>query len=72
MLFRSFRVYKEAYLLFGEYPSEGVYLLQHYMSQQYMKLNYPYVSAAATVLMLLCAMLYGAGLLGIKRWNERV
>ena len=67
-----FRVYKEAYLLFGEYPNEGVYLLQHYMSQQYMKLNYPYVSAAATVLMLLCAMLYGVGLLGIKRRNERV
>lgn len=62
-----FRVYKESYLLFGMYPAEEVYMLQHYMSNQYQKLNLQYVTAAAVLLIVLALALYGAGFLLMRR-----
>ena len=51
LLFMFFlRVFKESYLLFGPYPSEDVYLLQHYMNHQYQKMNFQYVAASAVLL----------------------
>lgn len=52
----SFRIYKESYLLFGEYPSTELYMLQHYMSNHFRKMSYPNVAVGAVslcVLMLL-------------------
>ena len=46
------RIFKESYLLFGPYPSEDVYLLQHYMNHQYQKMNFQYVAASAVLLVL--------------------
>lgn len=62
-----FRVYKESYLLFGLYPSADVYMLQHYMKNQYLKMNLQYVAAAAVVLTVLALLLYGAGWLILRR-----
>lgn len=62
-----FRVYKESYLLFGMYPSADVYMLQHYMSNQYQKLNLQYVTASAVLLIVLALLLYGAGFLLMRR-----
>lgn len=53
-----FRVYKESYLLFGMYPSEDVYMLQHYMNNQYLKMNLQYVTASAVILTVLALFLY--------------
>lgn len=61
-----FRAYKESYLLFGLYPSEKVYMLQHYMNNQYLKMNLQYVAATAVVLILLALLLYGAGFLLLR------
>lgn len=62
-----FRVYKESYLLFGLYPSEDVYMLQHYMNNQYQKMNLQYVTAAAVILIVLALVLYGLGYLVLRR-----
>jgi len=62
-----FRVYKESYLLFGLYPSEDVYMLQHYMNNQYQKMNLQYVTAAAVILIVLALALYGLGYLALRR-----
>lgn len=62
-----FRVYKESYLLFGLYPSEDVYMLQHYMNNQYLKMNLQYVTAAAVLLTLLALLLYGLSWLFLKK-----
>ena len=63
----AFRIYKECYLLFGEYPPEAMYLVQHYMNNQYLKLNFQYVSAAAMSFALLAAAFYGAAPLAAGR-----
>lgn len=65
-----FRVYKESYLLFGLYPSEEVYMLQHYMNNQYLKMNLQYVTASAVLLTLLALLLYGMAWLLLRKRRE--
>lgn len=62
-----FRCYKESYLLFGDYPSTRVYMLQHYMNHQYVKMNFQYVAACAVLLAVFALILYGAAFLIMKR-----
>lgn len=49
----SLRLYKEAYVLYDAYPSESIYLIQHYMNNHFAKLNYQYLSAGAIMLALI-------------------
>lgn len=51
-LANSFKVFREVYMLSGNYPYEELYMLQHFMNNMFRTLNYPYLSAA-TVLMTL-------------------
>ena len=60
LLMYFLRVYKESYLLFGQYTANEMYMVQHYMNNQYLKMSAEYVSAAAVSLTLLALMLYGA------------
>ncbi len=48
----SFKIFREVYLLSGRYPSEGLYMLQHFMNNLFRSLDYPTLSAA-TLLMAL-------------------
>jgi multiple sugar transport system permease protein len=43
----SQRLFREAYVLYGEYPSESIYLVQHYMNHHFTKLNYQYLASGA-------------------------
>lgn len=52
-LINSFKVFREVYLLTGDYPVDTIYMLQHYMNNMFAKLDYQNLSAAA-VLMSLC------------------
>ena len=46
----SFRIFKEIYYLFGgDYPPNSVYMVQHFMNNQFSKLNYQLLSAGAIV-----------------------
>lgn len=58
----NLRLFREAYLLYGDYPAEGAYLLQHYMNNHFYKLQYPILAAAA--LLFFCALLCPAALCG--------
>ena len=49
-LFNSFKIFREVYLLQGDYPEENLYLLQHFMNNNFAKLNYERLSAAAFIL----------------------
>ena len=47
----SFKVFREIYLLSGDYPYEGLYMLQHFMNNMYNKnLDYQRLSASAIML----------------------
>ncbi|MBQ3265472.1 MAG: sugar ABC transporter permease [Ruminococcus sp.] len=46
----SFKIFREVYLLYGKYPDEHVYMIQHFMNNNFYNLNYPRLSAASIVL----------------------
>ena len=45
----SFKVYRELYMLAGSYPNENIYMIQHYMNNQFGWLNYQNLTTAAFV-----------------------
>lgn len=51
-LVNSFKVFKEVYLLYGAYPTPNIYLLQHYMNNQFLSLNMQKLTSAAYILFL--------------------
>lgn len=46
----SFKIFREVYLLYGMYPDENVYMLQHFMNNNFNNLNYPRLSTASIIL----------------------
>lgn len=58
----SFKVFKETYLLYGQYPQMSVYFIQHYMNNQFMKLNYERITTCAiifaVIVLIIVFMLY--------------
>ncbi len=49
-LINSFKVFREVYLLTGDYPYETLYMLQHFMNNTFRSLDYQKLSAAAVVM----------------------
>lgn len=49
-LINSFKVFREVYLLKGDYPYESIYLLQHFMNNTFHNLDYQKMSSAAVVM----------------------
>ena len=45
----SFKVYRELYMLAGNYPNENIYMLQHYMNNQFTRLNYQNLTTSAFI-----------------------
>lgn len=54
----SFKNFREAYVLGGDHPHESVYLLQHFMNNNFENMNFPRLSVAAVVLFALLFCLY--------------
>lgn len=51
-----FRTYRENFLLAGEHPHESIYMIQHFLSNNFKNLNYQRLSVAAVSLFLLVGM----------------
>lgn len=49
-LINSFKVFREVYLLTGDYPVESLYMLQHFMNNTFKSLDYQKLSAAAVIM----------------------
>ena len=47
-IMNAFRCFREAYLLCGERPHRSIYMLQHFMNNNFQNLNYPRLFIAAT------------------------
>ena len=56
-LINSFKVFREVYLLTGNYPYEKLYMLQHFMNNTFKSLDYQKLSAAAVVMALVMVVL---------------
>ena len=51
-IIQSFQTFREIYLLTGAYPHRSLYMLQHYMNNQFTALDYQRLSAGAHILTL--------------------
>jgi multiple sugar transport system permease protein len=55
-IINSFKIFREIYLITGAYPQEGIYTLQHFMNNMFVSLNYPRLTSATAVLVLIIAL----------------
>ena len=53
----SFKVFREIYLLTGNYPYMGLYMMQHFMNNTFQSLDYQKMSAAAVLMALVMVVL---------------
>jgi len=48
-LINSLKIYREAYLLSGQYPDSSIYMLQHFINNNFANLNYQRLSTASVI-----------------------
>ena len=58
-LINSFKVFREVYLLTGEYPFDSLYMLQHFMNNTFKSLDYQKLSAAAIIMCVVMIVIVG-------------
>ena len=66
-LINSFKVFREVYLLAGDYPYEKLYMLQHFMNNTFRSLDYQKLSAAAVIMAIVMVVLI-ALLFKVEDW----
>jgi len=49
-IINSFKSFREAYILFGSYPNGGIYMLQHFMNNNFNNLNYVRLACGAIII----------------------
>lgn len=58
-LINSFKIFREIYLLTGDYPFDNLYMLQHFMNNAFKQLNYSRLSAGAIVMCIVMIIIVG-------------
>ncbi len=71
-IINSFKVFREVYLLTGDYPYESLYMLQHFMNNAFNSLNYQRLSAAAILMSLVMIVIIGILFLAENRFGKDV
>ncbi|MRN55351.1 carbohydrate ABC transporter permease [Paenibacillus monticola] len=69
-IINSFKVFRETYLIAGDYPQDSIYMMQHYMNNMFMSLDIQKLTAAAT-LMVGCILLIVMGLFALERRHRQ-
>ena len=65
-IINSFKIFREVYLITGNYPHDSIYTLQHFMNNMFASLNYPRLTSA-TALLVLVMVLFTQFLLKLER-----
>ena len=68
----SLKVFRESYLLYGNYPDETVYMLQNFLNNHFAKLNYQYISTAAIFFAVIVYTVVAAVFVAEKKWSESI
>lgn len=66
----SFKVFRDAYLISGEYPEQSIYFLQHLFNNWFVKLDFEKMAAAATMTAVCIGILTGGLLYGLEKQKE--
>lgn len=71
-LISSFKIFREIYLLAGDYPYSSLYLMQHFMNNMFKNLDYPRISAAALLMLGFMILLIGSLFFAENRFGRDV
>ncbi len=71
-IINSFKVFRETYLIAGEYPHSSIYMLQHYMNNMFMSLDYQKLTTAAFIMAAFIYMLVVILFVLERRINEAI
>lgn len=71
-LISSFKIFREVYLLTGDYPTDTVYMLQHFMNNKFRNLDYQTLSAAAILMSLVMIVIIGILFIAEDRFGKDV
>ncbi len=71
-LINTFKVFREVYLLTGDYPYQGLYMLQHYMNNTFRSLDYQKLSAAAIIMAIVMIIIIGVLFIVENRFGKDV
>jgi multiple sugar transport system permease protein len=69
-IINSFKVFRETYLIAGDYPHNSIYMIQHYMNNMFISLDIQKLTAAAS-LMFVCILLVVLGLFALERRHRK-
>lgn len=69
-LINSFKVFREAYLVAGNYPDKSIYMLQHIFNNWFLKLDIQKMCTAAVILVAVVSIVIAAVKV-VMEWNER-
>lgn len=71
-LINSFKIFREVYLLTGDYPYDKMYMLQHFMNNTFNSLDYQKLSAAAVIFSLVMIVLILILMIAENKFGEDV
>ena len=69
-LINSFKVFREIYLMTGDYPYDTLYMMQHFMNNTFKSLDYQKLSAAAVLMAIFMVIVIGALFLAEDRFGR--
>lgn len=69
-IINSFKIFRETYLIAGDYPHDSIYMMQHYMNNMFFSLDVQKLTAAAT-LMVAYILVLVIGMLALERQFRR-
>lgn len=71
-LINSFKIFREVYLLTGDYPFDNLYMLQHFMNNSFTHLDYSKLSAGAIVMCIVMIIIVGGLFFAESRFDSDV
>ena len=71
-IINSFKVFREVYLLTGEYPVGTLYMLQHYMNNTFASADYQKLSTAAIYMSIVMIIIIGAMILFENHYGKDI
>ena len=71
-LINSFKIFREVYLLTGDYPFDNLYMLQHFMNNSFTHLDYSKLSAGAIVMCIVMVIIVGGLFFAESKFDKDV
>ena len=68
----AFKISRESFLLYGDYPDRSIYMLQNYLNNHFEKLNYQNISTAAIILSIIIYTIIGLIFFFERKWGDKI